>query len=253
VEKKFIKYSGRFVKESFSDKHKVAPGAKLTKQWTFRNDGETVWPEDTLFIQTNGDDLKTTPVPLSTAVGADQEYVWEVEITAPEKEGRYQCYFRMVTGNNYRFGHKVWADILVEAPEVQSEVEPLVSNFLVECKASMKDNIAEQIKQEYPCLSADIDMEQHDKAGGEEVEESPLNQSIREAGLMSPKEIYNNKASEIKEQVTRKALADLFDLGFVNFEVNKAMLIKYNNDTQVVAGYLCEGILSDSCMQAVFK
>jgi len=117
--------------------------------------------------------------------------------------------------------------------------------------AGIKENIAEQIKQEYPSLSEDIEMDHSDKAGGEE--ESPLNQSIREAGLMSPKEIYNNKAADIGEEVTRKALADLFDLGFVNFEVNKAMLVKYNNDTQVVAGYLCEGILSDSCMQAVFK
>ena len=82
--------------------------------------------------------------------------------------------FRMVTGNNYRFGHKVWADILVEASEVQKPVEPVVSRFMTECKASMKDNIAEQIKQEHPCLSAEVEMDQCDKAGGEEVEESSL-------------------------------------------------------------------------------
>lgn len=194
--------------------------------------------------------MKTTPVPISGSVGADQGYVWEVELTAPEKEGRYQCYFRMVTGNNYRFGHKVWADILVEAPEVQ-KVEPVVSKFMAASVAGIKENIEQQINQEYPSLASDIEMDHSDKAGGEE--ENPLNQSIREAGLMSPKEIYNNKSADIKDEVTRKALADLFDLGFVNFEVNREMLVKYNNDTQVVAGYLCEGILSESCMQAVFK
>jgi len=188
--------------------------------------------------------MQTTPVPMRGSVVADQEYVWEVELTAPEKEGRYQCYFRMVTGNNYRFGHKVWADILVEAPEVEmEEADKPIAAIVTEAVA--------EVKQEYPCLNVDIDMESGDKAGGEE--ENPLNQSIREAGFQSPKEIYNNKAACVDDKVARKALADLFDLGFVNFEVNSGMLVKYNNDTQVVAGYLCEGILSDSCMQAVFK
>jgi len=42
--KNFIKYSGRFVKESFGDKYVVMPGEKIRKSWTFRNDGKTVWP-----------------------------------------------------------------------------------------------------------------------------------------------------------------------------------------------------------------
>jgi len=48
--KNWIKYSGRFVKESFGDKYIVSPGQVIRKTWTFRNDGETSWPEDTLFI-----------------------------------------------------------------------------------------------------------------------------------------------------------------------------------------------------------
>jgi len=55
---KFIKYSGRFVKESFGDKFAIACGMPFTKQWTLRNDGKTAWPEDTIFVQTNGDELK---------------------------------------------------------------------------------------------------------------------------------------------------------------------------------------------------
>jgi len=31
------------------------------------------------------------------------------------------------------------------------------------------------------------------------------------------------------------------------------MLVKYNNDTQLVATLLCEGVLSESCVEQVFK
>jgi len=44
------KYSARFVKESFGDKFRVAPGQAFTKTWTMRNDGETAWPIKTHWI-----------------------------------------------------------------------------------------------------------------------------------------------------------------------------------------------------------
>lgn len=48
-EKKVI-YSARFVKENFGDRHLVKPNEAFVKSWTFRNNGETDWPEDALFI-----------------------------------------------------------------------------------------------------------------------------------------------------------------------------------------------------------
>jgi hypothetical protein len=47
----------RFVKENFGDKFLVKPMQNFIKEWTFRNSGETSWPEDAIFLQTNGDDL----------------------------------------------------------------------------------------------------------------------------------------------------------------------------------------------------
>lgn len=77
------------MKESFGDKYVVMPGEKIRKSWTFRNDGKTSWPEDTLFIQTNGDNMNSSPVALTAAINSDSEHTWEVELTAPQKEGRY--------------------------------------------------------------------------------------------------------------------------------------------------------------------
>lgn len=96
--KPFVRYTGRFVKESFGDKYIVMPGEKIRKTWTFRNDGKTNWPEDTQFIQTNGDNMDAVAAPMAYPVTPESEYTWGVDLTAPEKEGRYQCYFRMVTG-----------------------------------------------------------------------------------------------------------------------------------------------------------
>jgi len=49
AQKKTI-YMARFVKENFGDRHKVKPNESFVKVWTFRNNGETEWPNDTLFI-----------------------------------------------------------------------------------------------------------------------------------------------------------------------------------------------------------
>jgi len=51
-------YNARFVKENFGDRHKVKPREEVVKIWWFRNNGETDWPADALFIQTNGDNLE---------------------------------------------------------------------------------------------------------------------------------------------------------------------------------------------------
>lgn len=84
-----VKYSARFVKESFSDLFEVAPGAVFFKTWTMRNDGLTAWPEDVVLIPTNGDSMGANPVILEASVPPEGEYDWTVQMKAPEKEGKY--------------------------------------------------------------------------------------------------------------------------------------------------------------------
>jgi len=74
-----------------------------------------------LFCQIGGDKIECQPVCLVGGVQPGQEYNWEVEFTAPEAEGAYTSFFRMVAGNNNRFGHKVWISVLVQ-PE--HKIEP---------------------------------------------------------------------------------------------------------------------------------
>jgi hypothetical protein len=138
AEKKVL-YSARFVKENLGDRHIVAPKETFVKTWTFRNNGETVWPEGSLFIQTNGDDLQASSVFILQTVNPGEEVDVSMELTTPELPGKYCAFFRFVHGDNQRFGQKVWCDILVQQPEkvvvderpsslldsVYEEVEPI--------------------------------------------------------------------------------------------------------------------------------
>lgn len=143
------RYQGRFVKESFCDKFEVLPGAQFTKSWVFRNSGETAWPMDVTFIQTSGDDLGAGSVPLTQLVAPGTDYTWEVNFTAPQKAGRYTAFFRMQTSHGVRYGHKVWADIIVLEPVVEIKpVEPVQCYFDV----SQPENFPIQEQVVYPEL-----------------------------------------------------------------------------------------------------
>lgn len=90
------------------------PGTNFTKTWTFRNGGDVEWPEDTMFIQTNGDDFQALPQQIVGTIKPNQEVDVTVNMKAPNAPGNYIAFFRFVCGDNNRFGQKVWCDILVQ-------------------------------------------------------------------------------------------------------------------------------------------
>lgn len=238
------KYSARFVKESFPDKFKVNPGEAFTKTWTMRNDGETFWPANVRFIQTNGDDLSSTDCVFlkKSLVAPGQEYNWTVEMTAPNKAGQYCAYFRMAfeqNGNLVRFGHKVWCNILVEEPAKIEEpkAEPIVMNA----------NPALNISGEYEVLV--------DKEGEipnlDEPKAEPKDLAVSSV-FKAPKEVYMEALEAEKDEALKAGLRTLYDFGFVEFRINKALLQKYKNDTNTVAEVILQSALNESTFQKIF-
>jgi hypothetical protein len=112
---KRVNHKARFVKESFGDRHPIMAGSSFIKTWTFRNDGESEWPEDTIFIYTNGDDFKAQTYKVEGPILPNQDIEISLFLQAPTVPGNYNSFFRFVTGGNNRFGQKVWCDILVQA------------------------------------------------------------------------------------------------------------------------------------------
>jgi hypothetical protein len=72
-QEKKINHQARFVKESFGDRFPVYSDQAFTKTWTFRNTGDFEWPEDTMFIQTNGDEFNATPKKIAGPIKVNQE------------------------------------------------------------------------------------------------------------------------------------------------------------------------------------
>jgi len=143
-EKKII-HSARFVKENFGDRHVVLSGETFLKSWTFRNNGEFEWPEDTQFIQTNGDEVGACSYLIRGPVVPGQEIDITMELIAPKLAGKYCSFFRFVHGNNDRFGQKVWCDILVKEPEVEQPIfaQAQVENIIVEEEPLNKSEVIE--------------------------------------------------------------------------------------------------------------
>jgi hypothetical protein len=101
----------------------VNAGEVFIKSWTFRNTGDQEWPEDSTFIQTNGDDFGATSQSIQGPIRPGMEVEVTMELKAPKLPGQYCAFFRFVYGNNKRFGQKVWCDILVQEEKIQPKVE----------------------------------------------------------------------------------------------------------------------------------
>ena len=83
--------------------------------------------------------------------------------------------------------------------------------------------------------------------------EQPIDLSISYAQLpvITPKMIYFEKVSQQTIEQLRKDLSVLYDFGFVDFDVNKTLLMKHKN-VEEVAGILLEGRLSESVFNQVY-
>lgn len=240
-----ITYKARFVKESIPDMYEVAPGAAFTKTWTMRNDGETAWPEDVILIQTNGDNLGANPIALEALVPSQGEYDWTLNLKAPEIEGKYCAYFRMAFGDNVRFGHKIWCNILVKKPVVEAKPVPEVamqSPIMFNANSVFDDDDLYEVLPDKNGNVPDL----------EEAKEVPKQLSISSV-FQTPKELYMIATEQEAEEPLRNGLLTLYDFGFVDFKINKVLLQKYKNDCNTVAEILVNGALNDSTMQKLFN
>lgn len=111
-----VRPQAKFVLDvSIPDGSVVAPGQKFLKSWRIRNNGSSVWPPGCRIVNVGGDPLGS-PIggvfvdPLEPGHVADLS----VPLVAPVRPGRAVGYFRLITPDNNRFGHRFWVDITVD-------------------------------------------------------------------------------------------------------------------------------------------
>ncbi|MCX6066750.1 MAG: NBR1-Ig-like domain-containing protein [Chloroflexi bacterium] len=92
-------YAMTFVSDvSIPDGMIMAPGAKFTKTWRVRNDGNCVWDPSYTLELAMGDAMSTvTKIPLTKTVYPDDSIDFSVDMVAPDTNGTYAGYWHVAT------------------------------------------------------------------------------------------------------------------------------------------------------------
>jgi len=124
----------KFVKDvNVPDGNTMKPGQKFCKSWTMKNVGDVAWDEDTKLVPVGGVRM-SGPAFVSVGKvlpGAEAEI--SCDLVAPNAQGRYVGYWRLVNNAGVRFGHRIWVDIFVmvtpsSSPEDNSPIAAAVDS-----------------------------------------------------------------------------------------------------------------------------
>ncbi|OMJ66492.1 hypothetical protein SteCoe_36638 [Stentor coeruleus] len=112
----------RFVKDVVGNEGDIhPPGDCFMKTWKLRNDGLTEWPLGCKLVFTNGD-FGGNEVLLPCLMPNEEKDV-SVICKCPDKDGRYNSYWRAVDPTGNRFGQRLTIVINVQRAEEKKEDE----------------------------------------------------------------------------------------------------------------------------------
>jgi len=125
--------NAHFVTDSIPDGMDVPQGARFTQIWTLKNPGPYAWPAgcsvryvggDNMFNVDNGHPASVTDLAdasESNVVGREvqvgEEVAFKVVLKAPERVGKAISYWRLKAADGTPFGHRLWCDVVIKAPE----------------------------------------------------------------------------------------------------------------------------------------
>ncbi|OBT92409.1 hypothetical protein VE01_09271 [Pseudogymnoascus verrucosus] len=127
-----------FVRDAVPDGTILAPSVVFEQTWILRNTGTAAWPAGCTVKFVGGDNMCAVDPehPASvhelvsaaesttcyTEVAPGQEHGFTVLMRTPNKTGKVISYWRLTGPDGYKFGHRLWCDVLVEgAPAVVKE------------------------------------------------------------------------------------------------------------------------------------
>lgn len=91
----------------------LAPGESFTKTWKFQNSGSCDWDEDFVLTFETGTDMDGEDTVIDETVTAGETASLSVALVAPETEGSYTGYWRLLTASGDAFGQSVFVMIVV--------------------------------------------------------------------------------------------------------------------------------------------
>lgn len=116
-------YAAAFIADvTIPDGKIIAPGAKFTKTWRIRNDGNCVWDSTYSLILAKGDAMSApAKVALTSRVGTGESVDISLDMTAPTTEGEYTGFWRIATPFGGSFGVGSYDQSLIVKITVSSQ------------------------------------------------------------------------------------------------------------------------------------
>eukprot|EP00657_Telonema_sp_P-1_P008783 TRINITY_DN307_c0_g1_i4.p1 TRINITY_DN307_c0_g1~~TRINITY_DN307_c0_g1_i4.p1 ORF type:complete len:552 (-),score=252.01 TRINITY_DN307_c0_g1_i4:238-1893(-) len=123
--KKGKRHDMKFVAdESLLDGSELLPNTKVSKEWRVRNTGSDSWPTNAQ-LQHVGSDLfeGTQPSGVPELQPGEETTLRLDNMIAPKDTGHYMSYWRLTSPDGHKFGDRLWFDVNVVQPPVESPVE----------------------------------------------------------------------------------------------------------------------------------
>ena len=148
-----------FVRDIIVDGSSMPPSEQFEQTWTLRNPGPHAWPAGCTVCFIGGDGMldvdpnhpshvtqiykATKSNVIDRVVEVGEEVDFTVKMRTPERHGKAISYWRLKDNTGLPFGHKLWCDVDVKAPEpaVKTEEEDAKTEHIEDIAkhASVKD------------------------------------------------------------------------------------------------------------------
>jgi len=237
----------RFLRDvNFPDGSKVKPGQTFVKTWEYINSSSTAWPAGSKLIFVRGDrelleDVEEFPVPLAKP---GEKVEVSCPIRVPAKCGKFKAIFQLADKERNLFnGHRCWIEIdSVEAPETKKR-EPVT---VEEPAKQASKPLPEPVKAEEPAKPQESKPQEHETKVPEPVKaEEPTkpqeSKPQEQPAQPKPNPKPQKKAEESSPAPTHKYAKQagaLRTMGFLNTDLNLALLEKCRGNTEQVVSWL---------------
>jgi next-to-BRCA1 protein 1 len=193
----------------------MEPNQKFVKIWRMRNEGASVWEDNTCLVFVGGDTLSSSDaivVPVNVQPG--QEVDLSIDMVAPSKPGRYVGYYRLQVPDGTRFGQRVWVDVFVNNTATPAPSAPVAEEKKVEQQEQPKEDTTPAL-QPTPVTPAPVEAVPSTPAPAPVIAEVP---------------VFTPSAPPVEEEKDSSEMTQLVEMGFANRELNKTLLAKHNNN-----------------------
>lgn len=128
-----------FIRDTVVDGSCMPPSEQFEQTWTLRNPGPHAWPAGCSVCFIGGDGMldvdpnhpshvtqiykATKSNVIDRVVEVGEEVDFTVKMRTPERQGKAISYWRLKNTAGIPFGHKLWCDVEVKAPEHTVEIE----------------------------------------------------------------------------------------------------------------------------------